>query len=103
MDQDVAILTARLNALEARLNAMTPDDVFDVPVFPPSPGGGFSGRVFIGGVQVATGLGAKQYVRVRVSDNTAVDHDGPPVSGSTDEEWYEVAYTFGDIRIPRFG
>ena len=66
--------------------------------------GGFSGTVYIAGNKVDLTGTPKEWVRVNVSDGTAVYHDGPPSNPfPPNEEWYYVAKTFGDIHITRFG
>ena len=66
-----------------------------------SGGGGFSGRAYVAGNKT-TGLGTKKWVRCFLDSGTAEDNDGPaPNPFPYNEEWYEVASTFGDIHIPR--
>ena len=70
----------------------------------PGSGGGaapFSGTAYVAGNKT-TGLGTKDWVRCFLDTGTAEDNDGPaPNPFPYREEWYEVAYTHGDIHIPR--
>ena len=67
-------------------------------------GGGsmpFSGTAYVAGNKT-TGLGTKAWVRCNLLKGTAVDHDGPaPNPFPPNEEWYEVAFTPGDIQESR--
>jgi hypothetical protein len=63
--------------------------------------GAFSGTAYIAGNKT-TGLGTKAWVRCFLDTGTAEDNDGPPPNPfPINEEWYEVAQTFGNINIPR--
>ena len=81
----------------------TPDGIIINP-FLSSGGGGsmpFSGTAYVAGNKT-TGLGTKAWVRCNLSLGTAVDHDGPaPDPFPPNEEWYEVAFTPGDIHESR--
>jgi hypothetical protein len=75
------------------------------PVEQINSGGGssssFTGTAYIAG-RKTTGLGTKAWVRVFLDTATAEDHDGPPPDPfPPNEEWYEVAQTFGNIHVPR--
>jgi len=65
----------------------------------------FSGVAYVSGVKT-TGLnsdGAKPYVKVDIGTNTVTEDAGPPPDPfPAHQEWYEKAYTFGDIHITRF-
>ena len=64
----------------------------------------FSGTAIVAG-RTITGLNSdpnKPWVKVDVSDGTAVEADGPPSSPfPPSEEWYEKAYTAGHIHVTR--
>jgi hypothetical protein len=61
----------------------------------------FTGTAYVAG-RKTTGLGTKAWVRVFLDSATAEDHDGPPPDPfPPNEEWYEVAQTFGNIHVPR--
>jgi len=61
----------------------------------------FSGTAYVSGNKT-TGLGTKDWVRCFLDTGTAEDHDGPaPNPFPPNEEWYEVAFTPGDIHESR--
>jgi len=64
----------------------------------------FSGVAYVSGRRI-TGLSSdssKPWVKVDVSNGTATEQTGPPSSPfPPNEEWYEKAYTAGDIHLTR--
>lgn len=101
----IADLRGRIMSLEASAEldrAFQIDDNQLVNHFIPEGGSSvFTGTAYIAGNKT-TGLGTKAWVRCFLDTATAEDHDGPaPNPFPSNEEWYEVANTSGDIHIPR--
>ena len=68
-------------------------------------GASFSGTAYVSGIKTTNlnGDSTKPWIKVDVTTALAEEETGPPSNPfPPNQEWYEKAYTYGDIHVTRF-